>query len=133
MDPLSQGFWNNHPELETAELLARIQATDQRFDAAAADGRLSTAEVQAVFGAAGSSPTSLLQQLLATYFNLATRRINAGTPIASKTDTALGLTTVRGAALLAASTLALPPAPNSARYGSATTALEEINTAKSIR
>jgi uncharacterized repeat protein (TIGR01451 family) len=133
MDPLSQGFWNNHPELETAELLARIQATDQRFDAAAADGRLSTAEVQAVFGAAGSSPTSLLQQLLATYFNLATRRINAGTPIASKTDTALGLTTVHGAALLAASTLALPPAPNSARYGSATTALEEINTAKSIR
>lgn len=31
-DPLSQGFWKNHPELWTAEFLARVQATDQRYD-----------------------------------------------------------------------------------------------------
>jgi hypothetical protein len=33
-NPLSQGFWKTHPELRTAEPLARIQATDQRFDGA---------------------------------------------------------------------------------------------------
>ena len=33
LDPLSQGAWKNHPELETSELLARVQATDQRFEA----------------------------------------------------------------------------------------------------
>ena len=33
-DPLSLGFWRNHPELWTAEFRARIQATDQRFDGA---------------------------------------------------------------------------------------------------
>ena len=33
-DPLTHGYWKTHPGTWTGELLARIQATDQRYDGA---------------------------------------------------------------------------------------------------
>ena len=87
-----RGTWS-----ATSELLARIQATDQRFDGAdgsSPNGALGAAEIGAIFGGGGNQPSILLQQLLGTYFDLATRRINAGTKIASRTDTRLGLANV---------------------------------------
>jgi hypothetical protein len=79
-------------------------------------------------------PSILEQQLLGTYFNLATRRVNAGTPIRSRIDTLLGLSTVGDAALYAMATLQLPVAPfTSTQYSNATTSLDEINSGKSIR
>ena len=58
-------------------MLARIQATDQRFDGAdgsVPDGLLRPAEVSAVFLPSRGQTETLRMQLLATYFNLATRR-----------------------------------------------------------
>ncbi|GAB2642556.1 hypothetical protein GCM10009743_17120 [Kribbella swartbergensis] len=134
-DPLSQGFWKTHPELWTAELLARIQATDQRFDGAdgsTPDGRLSIAEAAATFTASGTQARSLRSQLLATYLNLATRRINASTNIASKTAAEHGLATVRAAGLFSIATLALPvDSSTSGRYSDAIRILDEINNNKS--
>jgi uncharacterized repeat protein (TIGR01451 family) len=134
-DPLSQGYWSSHPEQWTSEILARIQATDQAFDGAGGalpDGRLSPGEVSGTFTLGGTSPTILRQQLLATYFNLATRRINAATAIRSKTATRLHLVNVRAAVLFATATLALPPdTKNRDRYNDAIRILDEINTGKS--
>jgi uncharacterized repeat protein (TIGR01451 family) len=133
LDPLTIGFWKTHPEVETAEVLARIQATDQRYDRPAGNGALSLFEVGAAFGATGM-PYALEQQLLATYFNLATRRVNAATLIQSKTDTRLGLNTVRDAAVFGSTTLQLILVPaTSSQYSLANTALDEINSGKSTR
>ena len=130
-DPLTLGFWRNHAELWTAEILARIQATDQRFDWDG-NGALSVAEATATFAPSGNQSRVLEWQLLATYFNLATRRINAATLIESKTASRLGLHNVAEAAIYAMDTLALPVnAANSARYGDATKVLDEINSNKS--
>ncbi|MCA1682614.1 MAG: DUF11 domain-containing protein [Actinobacteria bacterium] len=118
----------------TAEMLARIQATDQRFDGAdgsAPDGKLSPAEAGAALSARGTPPEVLRSQLAATYFNLATRRIGPSTAITSKTDVRLGLTTVRAAALYSIATLALPVETSSARYSDAIQVLDEINQNKS--
>ncbi len=135
-NPLSQGYWQNHPAEWTTEILARIAATDSRFDGAdgsAPNGELSPAEVRAVFARPGQ-PSTLQSQLLAAYFNLATRRINAGTTVSSKLSTGLGLTNVRDSVLYARATLALPyKAGNSARYSDATSLLGEINQNKSER
>jgi len=129
-NPLSQGYWQSHSTEWTPEILARIAATDQRFDGAdgsTPNGALSTAEVRAVFARSGQ-PSTLTSQLLATYFNLATRRINAGTTVNSKLSTALGLRNVRDTALYARATLGLPyKSLNSTRYSNATTALDDIN------
>jgi uncharacterized repeat protein (TIGR01451 family) len=133
-NPLSPGYWKAHPEQWTNEILARIQATDQRFegaDGSSPDGKLSTKEVAAVFGAGGTQANTLRAQLLATYFNLATRRINAGTTINSKTDAKLGLHAVRAAALYARATLDLPVGGNTGRYNDVTLVLDEINNNKS--
>jgi len=130
-DPLSHGFWKNHSEHWTNETLARIQATDQRWDGAggaASNGRLTAAEVDAGFAPASAI---LPQQLLGVYFNLAERRINAATAIASKTATRLAITNVRGAALFGIATLALPQSSNKDRYSDATQVLDEINLNKS--
>jgi uncharacterized repeat protein (TIGR01451 family) len=136
-NPLSQGFWKTHPELRTAELLARVQATDQRFDGAdgsTPDGRLSQAEAQAVLSAGGTQASSLRSQLLATYLNLADRRINAATAVSSKTASKYGVGTVRQAALFAMSTLGLPlSSSTAARYSDGIQILEEINQNKSER
>jgi uncharacterized repeat protein (TIGR01451 family) len=125
-DPLTLGYWRNHPTDWTAEILARVQATDQRWDSNG-DGMLSTAEVQAEFDQPGGTVTTLQWELLAVYFNLATRRINADTVISSKTANSLGLHTVRDAALYAIATLSLSPTTNANRYVQATTVLDEIN------
>ena len=80
----------------------------------------------------GNQPKVLQMQLLATYFDLATRRINAGTTISSMTAASLGLTNVRDAALFAMDTLLLPVGPtNAAQYDAATRVLDEINNNKS--
>jgi hypothetical protein len=53
------------------------------------DGLLSTVEVSTILAPASDQPKILRMQLLATYINLATRRINAATAIRSKTAAAL--------------------------------------------
>jgi uncharacterized repeat protein (TIGR01451 family) len=128
------GFWKNHADLWSLEVLARIQATDPRFDGAdgtTADGMLSPAEVQAVFTAGGNMPAILRQQLLATYFNLATHRIIPSTRLDSRTTRELAIDTVRAAVSYATGTLALPVDANRERYSNATRVLDEINNNKS--
>lgn len=129
------GFWGEHPELWSAELRARIQATDQRYDGidgTTPNGALSAAEVSFMFLPGGNQPKVLQMQLLATYFNLADRRINAGTSVRSKTATKLGITNVRDAALFSIGTLNLPVInPTKARYSDSTTVLDEINAGRS--
>jgi uncharacterized repeat protein (TIGR01451 family) len=130
-DPLTLGFWRTHPEQWTAEFLARIQATDQRYDNDG-DGALSVAEATALLASGGNQPKVLQMQLLATYLNLATRRINANTTISSKTAANLGLINVRDAALFAIDTLLLPVnQATAAQYDNATRVLDEINNNKS--
>jgi len=130
-DPVGVGFLRNHEELLLAEILARIQATDQRFDGAdgtAPNGALSVAEVTAVLVPGGNMNKVLAEQLIATYFNLATRRINAGTAIDSRLAGQLGLANVRDAVIYAEATLLLPViSANRPQYSDATTVLEQIN------
>jgi uncharacterized repeat protein (TIGR01451 family) len=129
------GFWGEHPELWISELLARIQATDQRYDGidgSAPNGELSSAEGTFMFASGGNQPKMLRQQMLALYFNLADRRINAGTSVRSKLASKLTVTNVRDAALYGIATLILPV--NNAtkgRYSDATTLIDEINRNKS--
>jgi hypothetical protein len=133
LDPLTLGYWKAHPEEWIAEILARIQATDQRFDRPGSAGILLPAEVQAAFASQGM-PYILEQQLLATYFNLATRRLNAGTLIDSRLATRLGLADVGGAAEYGIATLALPLNPSTSdRYSDAATVLDQINNRRSIQ
>lgn len=134
-EPRTLGYWKNHPELWTAETLARIQATDQRFDGAdgtAKDGILSTTEVQTVLNAGGTHEKVLKTQLLATYFNLATRQVNADTALKSNNLLAsLSIANVKDAAVYAQNTLSVP-ANNSTkdRYSNAIAVLDGINSNK---
>jgi hypothetical protein len=90
--------------------------------------------VSAVFVPSRGQTETLGMQLLATYFNLATRRVNAGTAIESRTAGQLGLTTVRAAVLYASATVGLPLGPStSARISDATRVLDEINNNRSVR
>ena len=135
LDPLTQGYWRNHEAQWTGEILARIQASDQRYDGADGsrpDGRLSAAEVEAALAPGGTPPTVLSHQLLATYFNLATRRVNAATTISSRTDARIGVANVRAAALYAIATLRLPSRDNAERYSDAIRSLDEINMDRSV-
>ncbi|WP_033443849.1 hypothetical protein, partial [Saccharothrix sp. NRRL B-16314] len=89
---------------------------------------LSTAEVTAAFGGSTAPKSVLGKQLMAVYFNLATRRINAGTAIVSRTAQALGLHNVRDAAIYAQDTLLLPVNPGTAqRYSRIIGILDDIN------
>jgi uncharacterized repeat protein (TIGR01451 family) len=130
-DPRGLGYWRNHPTAWTAEILARIHATDGRFDgadASAPDGQLSPSEVAATLAPGGNMDKVLREQLLATYFNLATRRVNAATAIKSGTAHKLGLANVADAVLYARQTLTLPvSSATRARYSNATRILDEIN------
>lgn len=135
-DPLTIGYWRTHPGRLTAETLARVQATDQRYDGAdgsTPDGRLTVAEVEAALAPAGAPSVVLGQQLLATYVNLAERRINAGTEISSRLASRLGLDDVRDAALYGIDTMTLSPAQNRTRYSNAIDVLDEINRNRSPR
>jgi len=85
-----------------------------------------------VFASGGNMDAVLREQLLAVYFDLASRRINAGTRIASRTDARLGFTTVRDAVLYGEATLAFPvTSANRDRYADAASALDEIANNKS--
>jgi len=131
-NPQGLGFWRNHPELWTAEILARVQATDTRYDVSLTDGLLTSTEVGAALVPGGNMDKVLEEQLLATYVNLATRRINAGTAISSRTADRLGLANVRDAALYAIATLTLPvDSSTRGRYTDATNVLDEINANRS--
>jgi uncharacterized repeat protein (TIGR01451 family) len=136
-DPLTHGYWRNHSGDWTPEARARIQATDQRFDGAdgsAPDGALSAAEVDAALAPPGGMPRVTVQQLLSTYFNLATRRVSASTAIESRTADRLGLGNIREAVLYGQATLAMPVDPSTQeRYSDATTVLDEINMNRSER
>lgn len=132
-DPLSMGFWRNHPELWSVEFRARIQATDQRFDTDG-DGQLSTDETTAFFDPSGIGVRVLQQQLLATMFNLSSRRINAATVVNSKLTAMLGVTNVKGAVIYTFDTLKLPlTKATNPRYVDATNLLDSINQNKSER
>jgi hypothetical protein len=130
-NPQGLGFWRTHPELWTAEIRARIQATDDRFDGAdgsVPDGVLAVGEVRAVLVPGGNMSKVLQEQLLATYFNLATRRINAGTAIDSKLTNSLGLANVRDAAEFGMDTLLLPvTSANRTQYSDTTRVLDSTN------
>lgn len=135
--PRTLGFYRNHPEVWTGEVLAMIQATDTRFDGADGsipNGILSAGEIAKVLVPVGGMPQILKEQLLATYFNLATRQINAGTAISSKISNRLALTTVRDAVLYAIDTLKLLLTKKTQpQYSAATIVLDEINNGYSER
>lgn len=130
-NPRSLGFFRNHNAFWSDEILARIQATDDRFDGADGtlpDGQLSASEVEAVLAHGGNQPKVLMMQLLTTYFNLATRQINADTLIDSSMANWLGLANVRDAVEYATNTLNLPVNKfTRARYSNITRVLDEIN------
>lgn len=133
-NPLSHGYWTTHTESRTDELRARVQATDQRFDGAdgtSPQGALSNPEADAVLNGGGGQPTVLRFQLLATFFDLANRSINASTRIRSATSLRLGIVDVGQAVRYAEATLALDPNTNKSRYSDATTLLDEIVNNKS--
>ncbi|RVX41432.1 putative repeat protein (TIGR01451 family) [Nonomuraea polychroma] len=129
-NPRSQGYWKTHQGEWTSEILARIQATDQRFDTGT-DGALSEPEVTAVFAPGDPHASILRVQLLGTYFNLAARKINASTVIRSETADRHNLHNVRGAALFGIRTLALPVSGNTGIYSDAIRVLDEINNNRS--
>jgi uncharacterized repeat protein (TIGR01451 family) len=138
-EPRIHLHWKRHAEEEPAETLARIQATDQRFDGRAstpADGALAQPEVKAAFAPGNlwvylfhlNRPIHLEQDLLALYFNLATRRVNADSPIEREHDTPPGFVNVRDVGLNAQATLAIPYSETSeGQYHQAKEMVEEIN------
>jgi uncharacterized repeat protein (TIGR01451 family) len=133
-DPLSAGYWKTHEAARTAEFLARIQATDQRFDGidgSTPDGVLSSAEAYAALSAGGNQPEPLRMQELAVLFDLASRRINASTRIDGRLPQRLGISDVRGAVRYGMATLAKPVSRDTAgRYSDATSLLDQIATNK---
>ncbi|MGW3342929.1 DUF7507 domain-containing protein [Nonomuraea rubra] len=125
-DPRSHGYWKTHPQARTWELLARVQATDQRFDASA-NGELENSEAGAVLGAGGPQPGPVRFQLLATLLDLAARQINASTRIDSELSRRLGARTVGEAVRYAFATLTEPLNSTTAgRYSDTTALLDEI-------
>jgi uncharacterized repeat protein (TIGR01451 family) len=129
-NPLNSALWLLSPSQWTDEMRARIQATDQRFDGAdgsAPDGALSSAEVRAVLWSAAPLPEQLRQQLMTTYLNVATRRINASTRVVSLTTGHRDVHNVREGALFGAATLGLPVNTNTLRYTDAILILTEMN------
>ncbi|MFI7151952.1 CARDB domain-containing protein [Nonomuraea sp. NPDC050022] len=126
-NPQISTIWASLPATRTAELLARVQATDTRFDTSPADGRLTQQEVNDTFRLPLLQPGTLKAELLATYLNLADRRINAATAVYTVTIERLGLRTVGDAARHAQATLPLPPLSNVVAFTDTTLALVEIN------
>ncbi|UBU13753.1 DUF7507 domain-containing protein [Nonomuraea gerenzanensis] len=130
-NPVLPAVWALRPDLRTAEVLARVQATDTRFDGAddsAPDGALSQREASATLTLPVLQPRTLRAELLAATLNLGTRRINAATAVDTLTTRALGLSTVGDAVRYAQATLAEPPtAANLVRYTKTTLVLTEIN------
>ncbi|WP_066370861.1 DUF11 domain-containing protein [Herbidospora mongoliensis] len=132
-DPRPTLIWTLFDNARDAELLARIQATDQRYDANG-DGRLSDHEALGTLTAIGLQPKPLKTKLLTTLLNLSDRRINASTRIQSLVTHKLNLTTVGGAVRHSFATLELPAnLQNTIRYLDTSLLLDEINTGLSER
>ncbi|TKK81152.1 DUF11 domain-containing protein [Herbidospora galbida] len=132
-DPRTTVYWTLHPHARTTEFLARVQATDQRFDADG-DGRLSDQEALGALTAIGLQPKPLKTKLLTTLLNLSERRINASTRVSSLVTHKLDVTTVGGAVRHTFATLELPAdLQNTIRYLDASLLLDEINTGLSER
>ncbi|HEX4816221.1 MAG TPA: DUF11 domain-containing protein [Nonomuraea sp.] len=131
-NPLTSTLWGLRTDLRTAETLARVQATDQRYDTDQ-DGDLSQSEAAAALALPLLQPRTLRAELLATLLNLSTRRINAGTAAFTVTLRKIGAGTVAEAARYAQATLALPVPQNPLRYTDATLALTEINSGLAVR
>ncbi|NUR93316.1 MAG: DUF11 domain-containing protein [Nonomuraea sp.] len=123
-NPAPQGIWLAFANLRTPELLARVQATDTRYDLNG-DGQLSQQEVNSAFIPPLLVPRNLRAELLTTYFNLGSRRINAATAISTVQIERLGLHTVGDAARYASKTLA---DPSLLGLADALVALVQINT-----
>ncbi|MFC5823488.1 CARDB domain-containing protein [Nonomuraea insulae] len=127
-NPRPTAIWTLTPSLWTPESLARVQATDQRFDGidgTAPDGQLSQREVGSVFTLPALQPRTLRAELLTTYLNVGSRRINAATAVRTLTIERLGLHTVGDAARHGQKILG---DGNVITYTDATLALVEINT-----
>ena len=125
--PRGIGYFRNHPDVWTPEILAMIQATDMRYDTNT-DGMLSPDEVRTILKPGGNQPKILQMQLLATEFNLATRQVGAGTVITSDLAVELGISDIFDAVVYAKETLAMPVNKEIRdRYSDATTVLDEIN------
>lgn len=131
-DPMIVTLWALRTSLHTPENLARVQATDVRFDTGA-DGSLSRADVSDAFLLPLLQPRTLRAELLAACLNLATRRIGAETELRSLTAGRLGLRTVGDAVRYAQATLDLPLSGNLLRYTATTTLLAEINSGIGVR
>lgn len=131
-NPMTSTLWSLRTDLRTAEVLARVQATDQRYDTDQ-NGALSQAEASAALNLPLLQPRMLKAELLATLLNLSTRRINAGTGVLTVTLHKIGADTVAAAARYAQATLALPYPQNLLRYTDATVALTEVNSGVTIR
>jgi hypothetical protein len=81
-------------------------STEQRYGADG-DGALSDAEARANLSDSGIQPAQLARQELAVLFDLASRRIDAGTAIGGKLAGDLGTANVRGAVRCSIATLSL--------------------------
>jgi uncharacterized repeat protein (TIGR01451 family) len=140
--PKGSLLWKIHVKKDDVDIetLARILATDQRFDGrdkTAPNGVLVSAELKPVFRnnllatifrRDHRRPARLERELLTLYFNLAARRLNADTLVNAKFHPLPGVTTVRDLALHVQATLATPyDRVTSRRYKDALKALEELN------
>ncbi|QES17891.1 hypothetical protein DEJ46_01240 [Streptomyces venezuelae] len=102
--------------------------TDSATTSTDRDGALSVSEGTAAFNGSNAPKSILGKQLLTVYFNLATRRINAGTEIRSRTARSLGLDNVREAVIYAQDTLLLPVnSGTSPRYSGIIGVLDDVN------
>ncbi|MDR8410308.1 hypothetical protein MTP10_16365 [Nonomuraea sp. 3-1Str] len=135
-DPRPSTVWAVLASLRTPELLARVQATDTRFDGAdgsVPDGRLSQQEVSAALMPPLPQPRALRAELLGTYLNLGSRRVNAATAVRSFVLDRLGLRTVGAAARHSRTVLTGPPGADITAYQNATLGLIEINSGAAER
>jgi hypothetical protein len=135
-DVRTLGWWKNHWEDHIdAEIMAMIQATDDRYDLDS-NGELSSSEVEAALQ--GTRPqervSHLKSQLFATYLNLGTRGYNAGNTLPdslkgkiAKLD--LDFEIIRDAGVFAKTVLALPlDSSTDYLYVKAYTVLAQVNT-----
>jgi uncharacterized repeat protein (TIGR01451 family) len=129
-DPLSSNSWFQHEELWTPEILARIQATDQRYDGidgTEPNGILTKQELKSLSSLKPGQPKQLHIELLGTYFNLATQRINADSLIHTPNKDTAHLNNVRDAVNYSTDALSKQIRSNEKTYNLATTALRFVN------
>jgi uncharacterized repeat protein (TIGR01451 family) len=134
-DVRTLGWWKNKLSRATPEMLAMIQATDDRYDLDG-DGVLTFDEADAALQ--GVRPqervSHLRSQLFATFLNLASRAYNAGTPLSDSLDgkiAKLGLDfdIIRDPVLFAQDVLSLPlDKTTDYQYVKAFTVLAQVNT-----